>query len=78
MNYKKQTHNINDAYEKYADMLYHLSLSHMQNQEDAADVVQEVFCKYYSKPPQFTDSTHEKAWFIRVTINAMISFAIAT
>ncbi len=64
-----QKQQLNDAYDKYADMLYHLSLSHMQNREDAEDVVQEVFCKYYSKPPTFTDEAHEKAWFLRVTIN---------
>lgn len=60
---------LNEAYERYADMLYHLSLSHMQNREDAEDVVQEVFCKYFAKMPSFTDEAHEKAWFIRVTIN---------
>lgn len=60
---------LNEAYDKYADMLYHLSLSHMQHREDAEDVVQEVFCKYYTKMPSFTDAAHEKAWFIRVTIN---------
>lgn len=60
---------LNEAYDKYADMLYHLSLSHMQNREDAEDVVQEVFCKYFAKGPSFTDEAHEKAWFIRVTIN---------
>lgn len=60
---------LNDVYDKYADMLYHLSLSHMQNKEDAEDVVQEVFCKYYAKHPEFTDDSHEKAWFIRVTVN---------
>lgn len=60
---------LNDVYDKYADMLYHLSLSHMQSREDAEDVVQEVFCKYYAKNPVFADATHEKAWFIRVTVN---------
>ncbi len=60
---------LNKAYDKYADMLYHLSLSHMQSREDAEDVVQEVFCKYFAKAPAFTDEAHEKAWFIRVTIN---------
>lgn len=60
---------LNDAYDAYADMLYHLALSHMQSKEDAEDVIQEVFCKYYIKMPSFTDSAHEKAWFIRVTIN---------
>ncbi len=60
---------LNTAYECYADMLYHLALSYMQNREDAEDVVQEVFCKYATKLPTFTDDAHEKAWFIRVTMN---------
>lgn len=60
---------LNAAYDRYADMLYHLSLSHLQNKEDAEDVIQEVFCKYYLKMPSFTDLSHEKAWFIRVTVN---------
>ena len=60
---------LNEAYDRYADMLYHLSLSHMQSREDAEDVVQEVFCKYFAKQPKFADESHEKAWFIRVTIN---------
>lgn len=65
----EQKKQLNEAYDKYADMLYHLSLSHMQSREDAEDVVQEVFCKYFAKIPEFTDEAHEKAWFIRVTIN---------
>ncbi len=60
---------LNDVYAKYADMLYHVSLSHLQSREDAEDVLQEVFCKYYQKMPTFTDSAHEKAWFLRVTVN---------
>lgn len=64
-----QNNQLTIAYDKYADMLYHLSLSHMQNREDAEDVVQEVFCKYFTKPPRFVDDAHEKAWFIRVTVN---------
>lgn len=60
---------LNEAYERYADMLYHLALTYMQSREDAEDVVQEVFCKYMAKLSTFTDEAHEKAWFIRVTMN---------
>ena len=65
--------NVTDAYDKYANMLYQLSLSHMQHREDAEDVIQEVFCKYYTKAPHFADEAHEKAWFIRVTQNNAIN-----
>lgn len=58
------------AYEKYADMLYRLALSHMNHQEDAEDVVQEVFVKYMNHKQSFQDEVHERAWLIRVTVNA--------
>jgi RNA polymerase sigma-70 factor, ECF subfamily len=32
-------------------------------------IVQEVFLRYVKKKPVFESDEHEKAWFIRVTIN---------
>ncbi|MBR2957480.1 MAG: RNA polymerase sigma factor, partial [Clostridia bacterium] len=57
------------AYGRYADMLYRLSLSHLGVVEDAEDAVHDVFEKYINTSPEFKDSEHEKAWFIRVTVN---------
>ena len=57
------------AYELYADMLYRLALSYMKNREDAEDIVQEVFTKYFSGFHLPMSEEQEKAWFIRVTIN---------
>ena len=58
------------AYEKYADMLYRLALSHLNHKDDAEDVVQEVFIKYMNQTKMFKDEEHEQAWLIRVTVNA--------
>ncbi len=58
-----------DVYDTYADMLFRLAFSHLQTKEDAEDAVQEVFVKYVTKNPQFTDASHQQAWLIRVTIN---------
>ena len=57
------------VYGRYADMLYRLSLSHLGVQEDAEDAVHDVFEKYINVSPEFKDSEHEKAWFVRVTVN---------
>ena len=57
------------AYGLYADMLYRLSFSYMKNKEDAEDVVQEVFTKYFCGLHLPMNPEQEKAWFIRVTIN---------
>ncbi len=57
------------AYEKYADMMYRLSLSMLRSSDDAEDAVQNAFCRYLDRAPAFTDDEHEKAWLLRVTIN---------
>lgn len=61
--------NIEDAYALYADLLYRVALAQLANAEDAQDAVQDVFIKYMMKAPAFLDKTHEKAWFLRVTVN---------
>jgi len=43
--------------------------SYCGNRTDAEDVIQEVFIKYMKKLPVFNNDEHEKAWFLRVTIN---------
>ncbi len=60
---------LETAYGRYADMLYRLSLSHLGVVEDAEDAVHDVFQRYIDTSPQFKDDEHEKAWFIRATVN---------
>ena len=54
---------------RYHDIILRYAYSFCQNKNDAEDIMQEVFYKYLTKKPVFTDTEHEKAWFIRVTIN---------
>lgn len=56
-------------YDRYSNMLYRLALTHLLSKEDAEDAVHDVFIKYMNNTPRFSDSEHEKAWFIRVTVN---------
>lgn len=57
------------VYDTYADMLYRVSVSILQNRADADDAVQNAFCRYLEHAPFFRDKEHEKAWLIRVTVN---------
>lgn len=43
---------------------------HLKNYSDTEDIFQTVFLKYVLHAPDFDSSEHEKAWIIRVTINA--------
>ena len=59
---------------KYSKTVYKTAYSIVQNKDDAEDVFQNVFLRYIKKHPRFNDEAHEKAWFIRVTVNAAKSF----
>ena len=61
--------NIEQIVEKYGDMVYRIAFSHTGSRENAEDVFQDVFIKYSEKLITFKNEEHEKAWFIRVTIN---------
>ncbi len=43
---------------------------HLKNHADTEDIFQTVFLKYVLSSVTFESEEHEKAWFIRVTINA--------
>lgn len=58
------------AIELHADTVRRLCLIHLKNQADSEDVFQNVFLKYALSSAVFENEEHEKAWFIRVTINA--------
>lgn len=60
---------IEDVYDRYADMLFRVAYTELLSKEDAEDTISEVFYKFIKKAPKFRDREHEKAWFIRVTIN---------
>lgn len=60
---------IKNIIEKYADMVYKIALTRCGTIENAEDIFQEVFLKFSQKNPKFENEEHEKAWFIRVTIN---------
>lgn len=61
---------INRAVERYADTVRRLCMVHLKNYADTEDIFQTVFLKYVLSSVVFENEEHEKAWFIRVTINA--------
>ena len=61
---------ISQLVEKYSDMVLRLAITYIRNTSDAQDVCQDVFIKIFQLNKTFMDSEHEKAWIIRVTINA--------
>lgn len=60
---------IEKMIEKYSNTVYRIALTRCGTIENAEDVFQDVFIKFSEKLPNFENEEHEKAWFIRVTIN---------
>lgn len=60
----------NRAIERYADTVRRICMIHLKNHADSEDIFQNVFLKYVLSTAVFESEEHEKAWFIRVTINA--------
>lgn len=58
------------AIERYSDTVRRLCAVHLKNDADTEDIFQTVFLKYVLSSVSFESEEHEKAWFIRVTINA--------
>ena len=54
----------------YADMILRISWQYLKQTCDAEDICQTVFLKYAVSTKVFESSEHEKAWLIRVTVNA--------
>lgn len=55
---------------RYGDTVRRLCLVHLKNPADTEDIFQNVFLKYVLSPVVFESPEHEKAWLIRVTLNA--------
>ncbi len=71
--------NIREVVIKYSDMLYKICIVILCNEQDVQDAIQDTFCRYLEKKPDFCDEEHEKAWLIKVATNIcrdMIRFRI--
>ncbi len=60
----------NRAIALYADTVRRICMVHLKSYADTEDIFQTVFLKYVLSSAVFENEEHEKAWFIRVTINA--------
>ena len=58
-----------EAVERWSDMVWRLALARTANVQDAEDVFQDVFLRYFKHEQELDTLEHQKAWLIRCTIN---------
>jgi RNA polymerase sigma-70 factor (ECF subfamily) len=61
---------VNRAIKLYSDTVKRICVVRLKDYDDTQDIFQNVFMKYALSSACFDSAEHEKAWFIRVTINA--------
>ena len=61
--------NVDALFKQYADTVYRLAFLRTKSGTDADDIVQEVFLRAMRAKPVWNSPEHQKAWFIKVTIN---------
>lgn len=63
---------------KHSEMVFRIAFARTNNTLDAEDIMQDVFLRYIKSNPTFENEEHEKAWFIRVTINCAKSLLVSS
>lgn len=61
--------NFEEKYNKHVNTVFKIALVYLKNPQDAEEVVQETFIKFYNSTMEFKDCNHEKAWLITVSSN---------
>jgi len=59
------------TYEKY---LYNLCYSYTQNEQDALDMVQEIFIKVFNNLAKFDEDLPFHPWIRKITVNTCLNF----
>ncbi len=62
-------YDVDALFAEYADMVYRLAFLRTKSGADADDIVQEVFLRALRAKPAWNSREHQKAWFLKVTIN---------
>ena len=61
---------VTKAIAQYSNTVKRICFVHLKNEADTQDIFQTVFLKYALSQVEFESPEHEKAWLIRVAINA--------
>jgi RNA polymerase sigma-70 factor (ECF subfamily) len=54
---------------RYSEKVFHLSMRITRNQDDAEDVLQDVFASVYQKISMFKEQSAFSSWLYRITVN---------
>lgn len=59
----------------YMPMVYRIAFARLADRNDAEDVTQDVFLRYFRAGITYNNEEHRKAWLIRCTVNCALNVA---
>lgn len=63
-----------NKYLAYKQTVFNICISYLKSFDDAEDVMQEIFIKFYQIDKKFSQDIDEKYYLIRMTINSCINW----
>jgi RNA polymerase sigma-70 factor, ECF subfamily len=61
-------------FHKYEKYLYNLCYGYIQNDQDALDLVQEIFIKVFNNLPKFDEKLPFHPWIRKISVNTCLNF----
>lgn len=71
---KKDKNAFMELFKGYEKYLYKLCYSYVQNEQDALDIMQEIYIKIFRNIVKFNEKMPFHPWFRRVAVNTCINF----
>lgn len=65
---------LKELYDRFATDVFNLALHYTQNQQDAEEIVQDVFLKIHQQLNGFRAESSIKTWIYRITIHQSLDF----
>lgn len=63
-----------ELFEMYGAQIFNFSLSYLQNESDAEDLLQDVFLKVWEKRKMLDSSQNIKAYIFKIAVNSIYDF----
>lgn len=70
----KSEQELSRVWDLYSGTIKRLAMVYLKNPQDTEDVFQNVFLKFSLLDKDFETPEHERAWFVRVTVNQCKDF----
>ena len=65
---------LKELYDLFKDKVFNLSISYSQNQQDAEEILQDVFIEVFRSIDSFKGDSNISTWIYRITVNKSLDF----